>query len=347
MARVHLRECELAIERGTRFIYETACDPNNFAAYGFDYLFCFSLISSTALDSRLRRATREMGRERARHWRREHPALPSHAEPKEIAEFIDATVSADLLGVRDGKLKESIRHAARRLTVQDFLGFDPAVEPPPADLPKRCRCGAANLRGRKTCRDCKRRLLMQSRYQIWMKALYRGYRCDRSGVPPGARYADALAWLPEMRPYCGPDGENHEDFFYSVYAITHLVYTLNDYGRFKLSPRWLPCEFEFLKANLETAIEMDDSDMVGEFLDTLKAFGLADNHRLIRRGTEYLLSHQNPDGSWGDVDASDVFFRYHPTWTAVDGLRDYKWLGERLSFPGLKPLLESWARQKQ
>ena len=188
---------------------------------------------------------------------------------------------------------------------------------------------------------------MESRYQTWMKALYRGYRSERSGVRLGTTYAHAFAWLPEMRPYCGPDQGNEEDFYYSVYAVTHVVYTLNDYGRFRLLPRWLPCEFEFLQAHLEEAIEMDDAEMVGEFLDSLKAFGLTDNHPLMRRGTEYLLSCQNSDGSWGDLNAEDVCTRYHPTWTAVDGLRDYAWRGERLSFPKLKPLLERWARGKR
>jgi hypothetical protein len=41
----------------------------------------------------------------------------------------------------------------------------------------------------------------------------------------------------------------------------------------------------------------------------------------------------------------DTYQRYHPTWTAIDGLRDYRWRGERLSFPRIKPLLDSWNAQ--
>ena len=179
---------------------------------------------------------------------------------------------------------------------------------------------------------------MQSRYQTWMKALYGGYLSDSSGMRFGTRFADALAWARDLRPYCGPHEGTRDDFYYSVYAITHLVYTLNDYGRYQLSRRWLPCEFEFLKANLEEAIALDDPDMVGEFMDSLKAFGLANNGPMVRRGTQYLLSGQNADGSWGDPNEDDCE-RFHPTWTAVDGLREFAWRGERLSFPNLKPLL--------
>ena len=42
---------------------------------------------------------------------------------------------------------------------------------------------------------------------------------------------------------------------------------------------------------------------------------------------------QNKDGSWGDVTDKDIYQRYHPTWTAVDGLRDYAFQGEGVSFP--------------
>lgn len=71
----------------------------------------------------------------------------------------------------------------------------------------------------------------------------------------------------------------------------------------------------------------------GEFLDTLKAFGAMDDDPLLSAGVEFVLSTQNKDGSWGDVTDKDIYQRYHPTWTAVDGLRDYAFQGERVSFP--------------
>jgi len=49
----------------------------------------------------------------------------------------------------------------------------------------------------------------------------------------------------------------------------------------------------------------------------------------------YLISNQHADGSWGNM----MRLRYHPTWTAVDGLSQYCWRGQGLSMPGLKPLL--------
>jgi squalene cyclase len=64
---------------------------------------------------------------------------------------------------------------------------------------------------------------------------------------------------------------------------------------------------------------------MGEYLDSLRAFGIGFEDPAIRKGFEFLLSVQNHDGSWGDVHDPDIYGRYHPTWTSVDGLRDYRW----------------------
>lgn len=147
-----------------------------------------------------------------------------------------------------------------------------------------------------------------------------------------------------MRPYPEHGEGDNYDFYWAVYAVTHVIYTLNGYSRHALSPRWLPYEYSYLKRNLKQAIVMKDPEIMGEFLDTLKSFGLSPRHPLIKKGMDYLLSSQNSDGSWGDIaGAEDIYQRYHPTWTAIDGLRDYSWR-RGLSFPALKPLLRRWAR---
>jgi hypothetical protein len=136
-----------------------------------------------------------------------------------------------------------------------------------------------------------------------------------------------------------------EDFYDTVYAITHVVYTLNDYGVYLLSPELLPHEYNFLTANLIRGLTFEDPDMIGEFMDSLRAFGMTEADGPLRTGIDFLLSHQNDDGSWGDPARCDSFDRLHSTWTALDGLRDYAWRGRRISFPKLRPLLLSWRPQ--
>jgi hypothetical protein len=334
---------EAAVRRGLEFIYRTACDPENFAAYGFDYTFCLHWIASTSRDAGLRRDARRMAVERARRWRDAHPTVPEDADAETVAQSVFGGLTADRLGLRDADFRAAARRAAARVSAEDLLWFDPAAGPPPADLPADCACGEANPRGRKTCRGCRRRLKRVSRYEVWLLALIRSYMGERYGVRLGAGYADAIRWLPSMRPY-PPLSAGYEDFIWAVYAVTHVVYTLNGYSAYKLSPRWLPAEYEFLKESLEDVMGLGDADAVGEMLDSLKSFGLSDRHALMRGGVDFLLAAQNADGSWGDAEAEDIYERYHPTLTAVNGLRDYAWTKRALVFPELAPELRRWAR---
>jgi len=177
-----------------------------------------------------------------------------------------------------------------------------------------------------------------------MRALASTYVSGRCGILFGVRYLDVLKWLPTMRPFPVCAGENVEFLRDAIYAVTHIVYTLNDYGTYRLRPSWLPRELAFLKANVASACERKDPELLGELLDSLKAFGLRASHPLIMRGTGYLVAEQNEDGSWGDPDEENIRTRCHTTWTAIDGLRTYAWRGERLSRPEVKSMLKRWAK---
>ena len=341
MTTLRPREIEQAVERGLDYIYRFACQPRNFYEYGSDLLWCFYLISSTSKNPRLRAQARQMGKERARQWRKNYRSLPSARDADELVYYLYGTSAADKLGYADPRLHAELMKAIGEFPAADYLCFDPKKEPPPADVSERCVCGVLNDRGRKRCVKCRKGLTTLNRYESGFYALIRTYSADRYGVTLGARYSDVIRWLPQLRPYCGVDDP---EFYDTVYFVTHIIYTLNAYNRYRLSPRWLPDEFDFLKTHLLTAISMDDPEMVGECVDSLKAFGLEHTHPLIRRGVRYLLSMQNDDGSWGDSKSSDGYLRYHSTWTAVDGLRDYAWHGEKICFPKLLPLLKRFAR---
>jgi hypothetical protein len=285
-----------------------------------------------------------MGRERARVWRNRHRTVSADADAALVSTLAYGNDAADSLGVYDQEFKKQLVRAARRFKARDYLLFDPLKEPPPVDVPDECkRCGASNARGALVCFVCKTPLVMRTRYDIWYDALITTYVGTRSGISFGASYQDVLKWLPTLRPYRARPKDSGEEFHDTVYAITHIVYTLNNYSQYRLSPGLLPQEFQFLKTNFRVAVEEGDADMLGEFMDSLRAFGLKTSDPLIRSGMEYYLSHQNPDGSWGDMKEKDIYLRYHPTWNAIAGLSEYAWTAEGLSFPEVKPLLEEWA----
>lgn len=336
-----------AIKRGLDFLYRIASKPKGFDSYGSLLICCFALVGATSRDTSLRQLARSLAQKLAKRWRRTNPVVPPDASTDLLLEFVMVSYALSRVGVRDAVLNEQIRVVAKRFSVQELLGFEPVSEPPANDLPYPCDCGLTNQRGRTFCKQCRKRLQNQSGYRVWMEALANTYVGGRCGLTFGAHYLDALKWLPTMRPYPASAGEDVEVLREAIYAVTHIVYTLNDYGTYRISPRWLPHEFSFLKANVDRACGREDPEILGELLDSLKAFGLRTSHPLIRRGTEYLLASQNKDGSWGDPDEDNIRTRCHTTWTAIDGLRAYAWRGERLSHPEVKSMLGEMKRQKR
>jgi len=280
------------------------------------------------------------GRERARQWLHDHAEL-RYNDPDDLSNFVEGIYSAEmLLGRHDEALRHNIQAAVAHYSAVDFLKFDPRVEPPPSDIPELCpKCNRSNPRGSTHCERDHTPLTFRNRYDVWLDALIRTHTGDRYGVTLGGSYADTIRWLSVMRPYPSPERlqADEDEFFYVTYAVTHVVYTLDDYGRYRLSSDWLRPEFDYLRMNLPEAEEMEDGEMLGEFLDTLRAFGQDESDPGIRVAVDYLLSHQNPDGSWGEMD-DDNYTRYHATWTAVDGLRQYSYQGERRSYPAISRL---------
>ncbi|HEX8720772.1 MAG TPA: hypothetical protein VF736_09100 [Pyrinomonadaceae bacterium] len=338
-------ECARAARRGAEFMLGFARKPGHFKEWGSDFLYYFQVLANTAADPLFRRWARAEGAELARRWRRLNPEVPADADAGAVYDLAYGSLHADKLGVRDPSMRAPLRAAARRFCAADFVWFDPAAEPPPADVPRQCRCGLWNERGRRTCAGCRRRLSTMSRYRVWYNALIRTYMMARYGLSLGTGYADVLRRADALRPY--PSDPSDPDFYDAAYAVTHVVYTLNDYDVYRLRPAWLPDEFEFLRAHADGAVAAGDAEMVGEFLECLKCFGAGPRSPLVRRGTDFLLASQNEDGSWGDTDTDNTYVNYHTTLTASGGLTEIRWRGEGLTFPEVMPLLGRRAGRKK
>jgi hypothetical protein len=330
-----------AIMRALDYIQRSAQNPKNFAADGSDFLFCFYSIANSARDPALRTAAASLGRETAQRWAKTNGTVAATASEDEVADLVFGWLAASQLGQDDTRIKPALRRAAARFTAVDYLLFDPAKEPPPSDLPERCRYDFVwNARGATVCRKCGRALRMRSKYDIWLDALISTYTGERYGIRLGSSYRDVLRWIPSMRPYLDRSQAGYATFIDTVYAVTHVVYTLNDYGTLLLPRELLPQEYSYLKQNLGEAIALKDPETMGEFLDTLKSFGMNVSDGEIRTGMKYLLDTQRAEGTWSAPDEKDPYTLYHSAWTGIDGLKDCLWRGQGLSFPELQPLLE-------
>jgi hypothetical protein len=292
-ARFTAADHERALRRGLFFLYAAASQRDTFREWGHDLLSAFVNIAATNADREISDLAWRMGHERAMAWRGLNREVPANADADDIANLVYGSDAAEALGVPDRPFHDALVRAASRFSTADYLGFDPRREPPPA----------------------------QSRYEIFQDALIGAYTFDHYDVPIGARYTDVLRWLPAMHPY---PARGSGLYYRSVYTITHVVYTYNGYNQYRIAPKCFPDEFAYLNANFEQAIADNDPETLGEYLDTLQAFGLTWADSRMRRAVESLLAAQNPDGSWGNPKESDPYTRYHSTWTALDGIQQYR-----------------------
>jgi hypothetical protein len=303
-----------AIRKALLFIEHSADDPRNFAQFGSDYLFCFSSIAAAATDPTLPLEANRFGRILANRWAIENSAdrvgelPPAKRTADAIADLVGGWYGATLLNADDTDVKPILRAAAAKFGPLDYLGFDPAQGPPPDGLP--------DAKGKP-----------RSKYSVWLDALITTYQGDAYGVRLGADYRNVVRWLPRMRPYRAPDGGWRWEFLDVVYTLTHLVYTLNDYGVHRVPKAALEPEYQYLHENLPRAIQLEDPETMGEFLDTLKAFGATMDDPMIRLGTAYLLDTQRPDGTWSAPGETDAYTLYHSAWTGIGGLMGSRWQG--------------------
>lgn len=314
-----------ATHRALHLLRQLARRESTFAKYSGHLLPAFYFIATTSRDATLRRSALAAGRERARHWKQGWSARRRLLSPGTVLDEISAGYAAEQLGIRHPNIRRQLETAVARYSPRELFGFDPGVETIPPDIPEDCECGAVNERGRRRCRKCRRHLAWRSRYQAWYYALIGIYFCERYGLQLPVSYSDVMSLLPALHPYPPARSPYYRD---AIYAITHIVYTLNDYNRSRLPARQMRRERAFLKASLPWAIRQGEADTAGEILDSLAGCGLADTDPLTVKGRTFLLEQQREDGGWGDED--DEYGRFHSVWTCIDGLRDYRW-GGRLS----------------
>ena len=295
-ARFSVADRDRSQRHGLFFLYTVARQPDTLRDWGHDLLSAFVNISETNANREISDLAGRMGHERALAWRGLHPQVPGNANADDIANLVYGSDAADQLGVPDARFHDALRRAASRFSARDYLGFDPTREPPP----------------------------VKDRYDAFQDALIAAYTFDHSAIPIGAHYRDVLRWLPAMHPYPARTAGD-VPYYQATYTATHVAYTFNGYNQAQIAPGCFPDEFSYLNRNLNAAIDDRDPETLGEYLDTLQAFGLTWADSRIRRAVESLLAAQNPDGSWGDPHETDAYARYHTTWTVLDGIQSFRW----------------------
>lgn len=341
---MYLEARRRAARRSVRFIEDRFTSPQMLATLGVGLVHCAANLCRTAADPWVARRARRLGRHAFEAWRSTNATDPA-SSPHAWGEWVRMYVGASALGIHSPR---SLRYLAM---VAAAGGADaPNVYPINksgvfSNVPEACECGAENAPGTRICRNagCRRPLRHMSPFRAWCLTLTDGYCRARLGLDLDGRFARALAALAMIRPYPLRDRHCLVDFYDAAYAVSHLVYSLNDFGRFTLRREWLPWEHAFLTGRMGTAIDLEDVDLVGEFADALRAFHQEADRPLVRAGFRFLLDTQHGDGSWAPRSADEDYARFHVVWAALDGIREFRWPKWGVSFPSLLPFLRQSA----
>jgi len=290
-----------AARRALQLLRRLAVRRSTFDKYSGHLLLAFYFIATTSRDGVLRRTALSAGRERARFWKRRWYRRRRKLDATTVVDEIYASYAAEQLGIRHREIRADLVAAAARYSPRELLGFDPRSGHIPRDA-------------------------QSSRYEIWYDALIKIYFCERWGLRLPVGYSDVMSLLPLLLPYPRPRSRHYRD---AIYAVTHIVYTRNDYNRSRLPARLVRRERAFLEAAMSWAIGRGEADTVGEIVDSLAGCGLSDTDPLMTQGRAFILEQQRADGGWGDVDHE--YGRFHSVWTCIDGLRDYGWPSSKVA----------------
>jgi hypothetical protein len=198
-------------------------------------------------------------------------------------------------------MRRDLARACRRFGAVDFFGFDPTRRAPPSRLYAECSCGETDPR-RARCPACGRTRERLNRYQVWQSVLVGAHLAEELDLDVGCSLKDAVGWRDAMRPYPGVARGLGWNAWCAFYAVTHLVYVLDDYSLYRLPRRLLEPERAFVRAVCRR--------------------GVAKNDPLVVEATDAILASQNRDGSWG-LRGDVPYTRFHKTWVALDGLTRY------------------------
>lgn len=152
--------------------------------------------------------------------------------------------------------------------------------------------------------------------------------------------------------FFGPPYDREFRFHDSFYFVTHIAFAITAYSAIKMNPKDVPWLYNYNRRGCLYWVKMAryrestvpdlllDIDGLSEAMDVLRGCGMTDGgDRLLCSATLALLKLQQPDGSWphweldilhrgphGEPLAAsgkpNFYERVHPTWVAVQSLRD-------------------------
>lgn len=149
-------------------------------------------------------------------------------------------------------------------------------------------------------------------------------------VPPDLDQFTAALWhyLAKYKIHYLKGGHHDSETVHHAYMATHAAYMPTGYGRHMQYVEDAPWLYKYIRENFYETMELEDPDLVAEFVDIVRQYGCTeDNDLMVRHGTRYLLDLYVKNGhkwmeeepSSGD-DGSNDYDVIHGPWTAISGV---------------------------
>eukprot|EP00935_MAST-01C_sp_MAST-1C-sp1_P002034 g2034.t1 len=319
-----------AIIKGLDRIFSMAQLDENFNLFGNDVIQCFYDVATVSGEPLRRRALMYV-EQLAHRWKHEvmHRGWKQGLKPtpQEVIDAVIGMYCLERLGIHHQLKAEvvtflNLAESDGGYSVKMYLGWDPHNQEPPADLED----GSTKI----------------SQQRTMSNSLIHSFYAERVGVSFGAGYDQVFKWLPTVRPYRGPSELSWQHYIDQCYLVTHIVFTLNNWGELQLDPQLLPHEYYFIREHMAVQIKHGDVHLVGEFVECLRAFGATDTDSLVQKGMAFLMSCQEEDGSWDNAKETDDYTTYHATMVGVQALLQHRYRGFGPGMEKITPILRKW-----
>lgn len=286
------RDRRAAMLRGLSFLSGYALGEACWSECAAEVVYMFFHLATRPRPGEFTRRARPLSKQSARRWLADHPRLPGTTSAEDVVfRYAYGAYTTIRVGLDTRALCRDLAAEARAIQWRTLFGFDPKHERPPSA-------------------------------DTWQFAMVGAHIAEGAGMRPGCSTREIAAWRSVMQPYPAPRRRLTKAGWSAFYAVTHLVYVLNDYSLHLLPrQRFLP-EVKFLREACEVGVADDDVEGTGEAVDALLSLGDTERDPLIVRARQKILQLQNRDGSWGRR-SDEPYTRLHKTWVALDGLTRY------------------------
>jgi hypothetical protein len=316
------------------------------------FLFRFIVLYSDE-GSQIRKEATELYYDLVEKWNKKFSSISEKSNSRETVLFSESLhAKFDLETDREylETAKDQICERLKSLNAEEFLEcvLDKSFshEKDSSDIPFAAQhicthCGKCNKKGAPSCLKCKRDLIDVIHYQsichaiVWAGVFYDINVDFRTANSKTIKVENVLSRLHLVRPYKAIDQIGELAFKEQCYFVTHLLLVLTSWGRYKLCKTDFIPEYIFILQNLNVVIKLGDPEIAGEFLQSLRLLGVANDSYPIQRGISYLVNKEKSlksKGSWVAPNR-DYYTQYHAIYCGIIGIMDFNYQSDKFVYP--------------